>query len=94
MFDLQIDDRLVHEQELPLVERVMEIAVQFESLEGRGAHGRFVKRPLALAGRLGSVHGDVGVAHHRRRGAGDVGDRDTDACRQLDLLRIDDEVGT
>ena len=74
------DDRLVHELELVVGERAGEVGFELQAFHGDAAHLRVVHEPARLAGRLGAVHGDVGVAEQRGGGDVDAADRDADRC--------------
>src|SRR6185437_6320065 len=77
---LQVDDRLVHELELVGADRVAQAVTELGRLLDPGAHVGGVTLEATLAGVLGRVHGDVGVAQQAfqvvtgyRRGDADAG---------------------
>ena len=65
---VDLDDRLVVEEELVAVEGVGQVGAQLEALEHLLAHAGPVDLPTRLAVVLGRVHGDVGVAEQRLDG--------------------------
>jgi len=50
---MQLDDRLVMQQELPFGQRPRQLGLDFLALAGRALHRRLVDRIAALALRLG-----------------------------------------
>ncbi len=51
------------QHELPLLERMAQVAFQLQSLQRAGIHVRLVELEVVLATRLGVVHRGVGVLH-------------------------------
>ena len=62
---VELDDGLVVGHELSSLERVAQIALGLEALEGLGAHRLVEDLEAGLAVTLGLVHGGVGVAQDR-----------------------------
>ncbi len=65
----QVDQRLIDEEQLVAAERRDEIDLQIEPLLGSGVHAGLKPHPAVLAGALGGVQRQVGVAHQLVRGA-------------------------
>ena len=63
----QVDHRLEQEHELLVVDRPLEIGLQLEAAQRRVVHLRFEDLIPVLAGLLGDVHRDVGVAEELLR---------------------------
>jgi hypothetical protein len=59
----QLDGRLVVQLELAALQRQPQVGLELEPLDQPGEHLRVVAGVAAAAGRLGLVHGQVGVAH-------------------------------
>ena len=59
---VELDHRLVVQDELAVLDRPLEVGLQLESLQRRLVHGRLEDLVPALAALLGHVHRDVGVA--------------------------------
>ena len=62
----QVDDRLVGQVQLAPVGGTPQVVLQVQPFQRRRPHGRVEQRPASPPGRLGLVHGDVGVAEQGR----------------------------
>ena len=59
---VEVDDRLVVEDELVALDRLPQVGLELEPLDDRGAHLRLEELVAAEPGGLRAVHRDVGVA--------------------------------
>ncbi len=85
----EVDDRLVEQGELAGVERGAEPGGQFGLADDVGLHLRGVEHDPVLAGGLGAVHGEVGVAQEFSGVLARFGEGDADAGGDADIVAVD-----
>ena len=85
----EVDERHVDEPHLAALERLAEIAAVLEVLRGNQPHRRVEDPDLALAGALGLVHRDVGIAQQAGRAHARRRDGDADAGEHGDVVAGD-----
>ena len=84
----EIEDRVVHQRELVVLERPLQVRLEGEPLVGRRLHGVLEEDGLVAARPLGPVESDVGVAQEIL-GRRAIADRDPDARRHGDRHVVD-----
>ena len=88
---LELDQRLVLEEQLVALQRQAELAAELHALHELLAHDRLEARHAALARVLGGVHREVGVPEHVVRGDVGTGALQAEARRRGDLAPVEDE---
>ena len=89
---VELDDRLVEDRELAAADAPFQLGREGVAGDDRRVHRRLEDRDAALAGCLGGVHRDVGVAQQLVGVLADpAADGDADAAADRDLLALDRE---